>query len=172
MDLPVYTSLLRMQRRLYQVGGLELPRPVSLLEAGVFVATFLALVIGSRLLHLGFSAGWAWVYLVLPWVAAWRASLPLADRKRAHRWAQAQLRHLLAEPRLLVRLRPVREPRRLRLRAQVWQPRPRRRERGRPRHVPSRVAQRHALAALADLRFEVSSGDSWPSNGRPKRAGW
>jgi hypothetical protein len=156
MDLPVYTTLLRMERRLYQVGGLELPRPVSLLEAGVFVATFLGLVVVSRLLHLGVSASWAWVYLVLPWVAAWRASLPLADGKRAHLWALSQLRHLLAEPRLLARLRPVREPRELRLGVRVWQPRvrpPRRRG-------PSVLAQRHALAALSELRFEVHDVDA------------
>ena len=160
MDLPVYTSLLRMERRLYQVGGLELPRPVSLLEAGVFSATFLALLIAARLLHLGLSAAWAWVYLVVPWVAAWRVSLPLADRKRAHLWALSQLRYLFAEPRLLARLRPVREPEELRLRVRVWQPRPRR------RRGPSALAQRHALEALRDFRFEVVS-----VNGHPRRAG-
>jgi TcpE family len=161
VDLPVYTSLLRMERRLYQVGGLELPRPVSLLEAGVFSAALLALVIAARLLHLGLSAAWSWVYLVLPWVAAWRVSLPLADRKRAHLWALSQLRYLFAEPRMLARLRPVREPTELRLRVRVWQPRPPRRRRG-----PSAQAQRHALEALRDFRFDVVS-----VNGQARRTG-
>jgi TcpE family len=160
MDLPVYTSLLRMERRLYQVGGLELPRPVSLLEAGVFSAALLTLVIAARLLHLGLSAAWAWVYLVVPWVAAWRVSLPLADRKRAHLWALSQLRYLFAEPRLLARLRPVQEPAELWLHVRVWQPRP-------PRRCgPSAQAQRHALEGLRDFRFDVVS-----VNGQARRTG-
>jgi conjugation transfer TcpE-like protein len=123
MELPVYTSLLRVERRLYEIGQFELPRPVTLPEAGVFSGSFLALVLGAHLLGIGFSAAWAWVYLVLPWLATRLAAQPLADRKRVDLWARSQLRHLLAEPRLLARLHPVREPRQLRLRVRVWQPR-------------------------------------------------
>ena len=152
MELPVYTSLLRVERRLYQVGQLELPRPVSLQEAGVFLAAFGALLLGSRLLGLGFSAAWAWCYLVLPWLGAWATSQPLADRKRLHAWAFSQLRHLLAEPRLLARLSPIREPASSRISAQVWQPRARLSERPPARTI---VPRGHPLARLAALRLEV-----------------
>jgi conjugation transfer TcpE-like protein len=123
MELPVYTSLLRVERRLYEIGQFELPRPVTLTEAGVFAGSFLALVLGAHLLGIGVSAAWAWVYLVLPWLATRVAAQPLADRKRVDLWARSQLRHLLAEPRLLARLQQVREPRRMRLHVRVWQPR-------------------------------------------------
>src|SRR6266542_1330422 len=166
MELPVYTSLLRVERRLYQVGQLELPRPVSLQEAGVFLAAFGALLLGSRLLGLGFSAAWAWCYLVLPWLAAWAASQPLADRKRLHLWALSQLRHLLAEPRLLARLSPIREPASSRISAQVWQPRPR--AAGRTMARPT-VPDGHPMARLAALRLEVEpASPARPSNGHAR----
>jgi hypothetical protein len=123
MELPVYTSLLRVERRLYEIGQFELPRPVTLTEAGVFASTFLVLVLGTHLLGMGVSATWAWVYLVLPWLAARAAAQPLADRKRVDLWARSQVRHLVAEPQLLARLQSVHEPRQLRLRVRVWQPR-------------------------------------------------
>jgi hypothetical protein len=123
VELPVHTSLLRIERRIYQLGELELPRPVSLPEAVSFAAGLATMLAVTRLLHLSISAGWAWLYLVLPWAVAWGASRPIADRKRAHIWALAQLRHLLAEPRVLVRLQRRHEPFRLLMDVQVWQPR-------------------------------------------------
>lgn len=122
MELPVYTTLLRVERRLYQIGQVELPRPVSLLEAGVFAATFGALMILARMLGLGISPAWAWCYPVVPWLVAWASSRPLADQKRVHVWALSQLRYLLAEPKTLARLRPVREARQAQLRIRIWQP--------------------------------------------------
>ena len=122
MDLPVYTSLLRVERRLYHIGRLELPRPVTLTEAAVFVLAFSLLVAPTRLLHIAIGPGWLWLYLVVPWLASWASTQPLADSKRLHTWALSQLRYLLTEPRLLARLRPVSEPRRLRAEVWVWRP--------------------------------------------------
>ncbi len=124
MELPVYTTLLRVERRLYQIGQIELPQPVSLLEAAVFASAFGALLVLTRLLGLGVSPASAWCYLVLPWLVAWASSRPLADQKRVHVWAWSQLRYMLAEPKLVARLRPVHESRQSRLRVRVWQPPP------------------------------------------------
>jgi hypothetical protein len=123
VELPVHTGLLRMERRIYQLGELELPRPVSLPEAIGFATGLATMVAVTRLLHLSVSAGWAWLYLVLPWAVAWAASRPIADRKRAHIWALTQLKHVLTEPRVLVRLRRRHEPSQLLIAVQVWQPR-------------------------------------------------
>jgi len=122
VDLPVYTSLLRVERRLYHIGRLELPRPVTLTEAAVFVLAFSLLVAPTRLLHIAVGPSWLWLYLVVPWLASWASTQPLADSKRLHTWALSQLRYLLTEPRVLARLRPVSEPRRLRAEVWVWRP--------------------------------------------------
>ncbi|HKA51222.1 MAG TPA: TcpE family conjugal transfer membrane protein [Candidatus Dormibacteraeota bacterium] len=122
MDLPVYTSLLRVERRLYHIGRLELPRPVTLTEAAVFVLAFGLLVAPTRLLHIAIGPTWLWLYLVVPWLASWASTQPLADSKRLHTWALSQLRYLLTEPRVLARLRPVGEPRHLWAEVLVWRP--------------------------------------------------
>jgi hypothetical protein len=122
MRLPVYTSLLRLERRLNHVGGLELPRPVTLTEAGVFALTLGTLVLLMRVAHISVGAGWLWVYVVVPWAASVAATRPLADRKRLHQWGTSQLRYLLAEPRALTRMRPASEPQRLSVCVETWQP--------------------------------------------------
>lgn len=123
MDLPVYTGLLRIERRLYQIGDVELPAPVTLVEAAAFLIAFVAMAVVSRVLGLGLQPRWAWTYVVVPWLAMRASTAAIADRKRLHLWLLAQARYLLAEPRTLVRLRPAREPASMRLRVQVWRPR-------------------------------------------------
>src|SRR5215471_3014068 len=103
MELPVHTGLMRLERRLYQVGDVELPRPVTLLEAGVFVGAFAFLLAVSRAFGLGLNPSWAWTYLALPWLATRACTGLVADRKRLHQWTLSQLRYVLLEPRLLAR---------------------------------------------------------------------
>jgi hypothetical protein len=122
MELPVHTGLMRLERQLYPIGAIQLPRPVTLLEAGVFACAFALLLAVSRALGLGLNPSWAWTYLALPWLATRACTGLVADRKRLHQWMLSQLRYLLLEPRLLARLRPVREPAEARLRVRVWQP--------------------------------------------------
>ncbi len=120
--MPTYTSLLRVDRKLYAIYDFELPRPIGVLEAGVFVVTLFAVVIVARVLGLGFNATWGWVYVAVPLLAAWISGQPVADAKKAHSFLFSQGR-FLAEPRTLTRLRASHEPRRMRLRCTVWQPR-------------------------------------------------
>jgi TcpE family len=150
VDLPVHTGLMRLERRLYQVGDVELPRPVTLAEALIFVACFVPLALLGRAIGLGLNPYWAWLYLVLPTLAAWAGTSHVADRKRPQEWARSQLRYLLAEPRLLARLRPVREPAEARLRVRVWQPSP-------PAHT-----RWDAMESLRNFRLEVDRRpDRW-----------
>lgn len=123
MELPVHTQLLRMERRIYQIGQMELPRPVSLPEGISFLSALALMLIVTRLLHIGISTSWVWVYLVAPWGVAWTASRPLADRKLVHLWLVSQLRYALVEPRLLLGLGRQHERTHMHLEVEVWQPR-------------------------------------------------
>ena len=113
MELPTYTGVFGFERRLYAIYDLELPVPVSLFQAGVFLLALGATLAATTLVGIGLSAASAWVFVVPPATAAYVASLPLADGKRPHHWVASQVRHL-TEPRTLVRLRPDRAPTRLR----------------------------------------------------------
>ena len=161
MELPVYTSLFRLERRIHVIGEVQLPQPVTLMEAAAFVTTLGALVLLSRVLHLDLPPSVWWLYVVLPWLGARAATQPLADRKRVDLWLLSQLRYALAEPRLLGRLRPLREPAEARISAEVWQPRPR----------PAWRAVREAdpLVGRAGFRLEVIPPVS--GSGRPGHAG-
>lgn len=108
-ELPTYTSVFQLERRLYALYDLELPVPVGLLQAGVFAGTAGMSLLGMRLLGLDLTAGTAWVVLVPPGFAAWCASRPVVEGRRPHRWLAAQVRHLL-EPRRLDAVRDRHEP--------------------------------------------------------------
>lgn len=109
MELPTYTSAFTLERRLYALYDLELPAPVSLTQAATFGAVVALVVVVARAAGLGLSARTAWLFVVPPWGAAWAASRPLIEARRPHRWLLSQLRWL-AQPRVLHRLEPERQP--------------------------------------------------------------
>ena len=55
MDLVTYTSVFRIERRLYKVFDIELPRPVSLVQAGAFVAVIVLMLLVGPMVGLTFS---------------------------------------------------------------------------------------------------------------------
>lgn len=118
MELPTYTSVFTLERRLYAIYDLELPAPIGFFQAAAFVAAAALFLLLGRLLGIPVSAGTAWFYVVPPGFAAWIASKPVAEGKRPHAWLAAQVRHLF-EPRVLHRLSPAREPEAVRLVASV-----------------------------------------------------
>jgi hypothetical protein len=123
LDLPTYSRLFEVERKLYKIFDLELPRPVGLLEAVAFVGTLLVIVLIMSILGQSLTVDNAFLFVVPPGVAAWLVSqqFDVTDAKRPHIWALAQLRYLV-QPRHLVRLNANREPRRLRVRREYWQP--------------------------------------------------
>lgn len=122
IELPTYTSLFRLRRRLYAIYDWELPVPIGLFEAGVFIAVALLFVLLGQVLGIRLTAGSAWFYLVPPGFAAHLARKPVADRKEPHAWALGQLRYLL-EPRVLHRLAETRAPSEVTVSVATWQPR-------------------------------------------------
>lgn len=116
MELPTYSAAFGFEKRLYAIYDLELPVPVSLFQAGVFLLALAATLATTTILGVGLSAASAWLFVVPPATAAYLASRPLADGKRPHHWLVSQARHL-TEPRSLARLRPDRGPGRIRPRS-------------------------------------------------------
>lgn len=114
MELPTYTSVFALERRLYAVYDFELPAPIGLFQAAAFLVVGVAFLIVGRLSGVPMSPGTAWFYVVPPGFAAWLASRPVAESKRPHEWLASQARHL-SEPRVLHRLRDGRGPERVRV---------------------------------------------------------
>lgn len=123
MELPTFTSIFHIERKLYAIYDVELPFPIGVLQAGSVVGSLLATVLLLHVIGIPLSAGTGWLYIVPPGVAGWAASQPVADGKRLHTWLYSQLRYV-CEPRVLVRLRRWRGPAAVWVTATTWRPRP------------------------------------------------
>lgn len=114
-----YTSAFRYERRLYGVFDMQLPRPATFAQVGVWAVTLGAMLLaaGADLLPLGVSS--LWLYIAIPFGAAWAAGQPGPDRRPLHRWMIAQVRYLL-RPRRLYGLGEKTHPQRLEVVGDVY----------------------------------------------------
>ncbi len=152
MDLPTYTNIWRIEKRLYKLYDFNLPTPLPMVQIGVFIGVFASWVVFLQLVGLPFQPPWHVVYLVPPGVVTYLATRPVLEGKRLTELVVSQLRYV-TEPRLWCRLVPAYEPGRVSLLGAVWRLTPRAarvagagtRQRGAPdpvtprRHPPSPV---------------------------------
>jgi conjugation transfer TcpE-like protein len=117
--LPTYTSIWRIERRLYKVYDWVLPMPISIPQAAVFLVI---LFLWGLLLHafnVPVRPSTGWLYLTPPGFAAWASERPLVEEKRPHELVGSQVRYLF-EPRTLLRLAERRQPERVHVCGTVW----------------------------------------------------
>jgi hypothetical protein len=120
IDLPTYTSVFRLRRRLYAVYDWELPLPIGLFEAGVFLVGVVLFALLGRLLGIELTPASAWFFLVPPGFLAYLAGRPVADSKPPHQWLVSQVQFVL-EPAVLHGLaEPAAEPEVVHVGASVW----------------------------------------------------
>lgn len=119
MDLPTYTNIWRIEKRLYKLYDFNLPVPLPMVTIGVFIGVFLPWVIFLRLVQVPFSSPWHVLYIVPPGLVTYLATRPVLEGKRLTELLLAQLRYLI-EPRTWCRLTPVYEPERAKVTAVVW----------------------------------------------------
>ncbi|WP_309237031.1 conjugal transfer protein [Actinomadura sp. BRA 177] len=119
MDLPTYTNIWRIEKRLYKLYDLRLPMPLPLVQIGVFLGVFVPWILLLRLVGIPFESPWHVLYIVPPGVLTWMATRPVIEGKRLTELLLSQSRYL-AEPRTWCRLTPIREPREVVIVARVW----------------------------------------------------
>ncbi|WP_267898467.1 TcpE family conjugal transfer membrane protein, partial [Actinomadura harenae] len=130
MDLPTYTSIWRIEKRLYKLYDLRLPMPLPLVQIGVFAGMFIPWVLVLRLVGIPFKSPWHVLYLVPPFVLTFAATRPVIEGKRLTELLLSHTRYL-SEPRTWCRLTPIREPREVVVVGRVWR---------RADHAPERAA--------------------------------
>ncbi|MGH2722246.1 MAG: conjugal transfer protein [Actinomycetota bacterium] len=123
MELPTYTRVFTIERRLYRIFDFELPVPVSATQLGAFVVSALLVLAVGNLLGIPLTAVTLAPHLGAAAVAAWLVCQPVAERKRPHQWVASQLR-FLAEPRRLFDFCDPHEPGRADLVVAVAERRP------------------------------------------------
>lgn len=119
MDLPTYTNIWRIEKRLYKLYDFRLPMPVPVTTAAIFVVIVVVWCTLMAVLRVPFATPWHVLWIVPPFLLAWGATRPVIEAKRLDELAASQLRFLL-EARAYVRLRPEYEPARVSTAAVVW----------------------------------------------------
>ena len=150
MDLPTYTNIWRIEKRLYKLYDFRLPMPLPINWIAVFAGITIPYIILLIAVGLPFNHNLVWLYVLPPGVLTWLTTRPVIENKRLPELVESQARYLM-EPRTWVRLAPLSEKDQMVLTARVWRSRPPRPARPAPvqRPVP---ASRSALPAMEPAR--------------------
>jgi MinD-like ATPase involved in chromosome partitioning or flagellar assembly len=119
VDLPTYTNIWRIEKRLYKLYDLRLPMPLPLVQIGVFFGIFVPWIILLQLMRVPFHTPWHVVYIVPPGVLTWLATRPVIEGKRLTELMISQVRYL-SEAKTWARLTPIREPDEVVIVGRVW----------------------------------------------------
>ena len=140
MDLPTYTSIWRIEKRLYKLYDFRLPMPVPVGQIAVFAAITVPYVILLTILGLPFNHTLFWLYVLPPGVITWLATRPVLESKRLPELVISQVRYL-GEPGTWCRMAPLAEKDDIVVIGKVW-----RRDEERPRPPAEAPALKPATA--------------------------
>ncbi|WP_066371511.1 TcpE family conjugal transfer membrane protein [Herbidospora mongoliensis] len=148
MDLPTYTNIWRIEKRLYKLYDLRLPMPLPIVWIGVFVGVSAFWWALLYLVGLPFDAPWHVIYLVPPGIVTWLSTRPVIENKRLTELMQSQARYF-SEPKTWCRLAPSGEPDVIAFQAKVWRAGTVRVKKPKTVPEPQRATVRPAVAAAA-----------------------
>jgi len=119
LDLPTYTNIWRIEKRLYKLYDFRLPMPLPVGQIAVFTAIAVPYVVILKVLGLPFSHTLLWLYILPPGALAWVVTRPVLESKRLPELVVSQLRYL-SEPRTWCRMAPLAEKDDIVITARVW----------------------------------------------------
>ena len=119
MDLPTYTNIWRIEKRLYKLYDFRLPMPLPVGQIAVFAAITVPYVIVLKIIGLPFSHTLLWLYILPPGALAWLVTRPVLEGKRLPELVVSQLRYL-GEPRTWCRMAPLAEKDEIAVVVRVW----------------------------------------------------
>jgi MinD-like ATPase involved in chromosome partitioning or flagellar assembly len=145
LDLPTYTNIWRIEKRLYKLYDFRLPMPLPVGQIAVFAAIAVPYVVILKVAGLPFSHTLLWLYILPPGALAWLVTRPVLEGKRLPELVVSQVRYL-TEPRTWCRMAPLAEKDEVLIVARVW------------RRLPGRPAEEEMAvrgAAFAEAAFAV-----------------
>ena len=119
MDLPTYTSIWRIEKRLYKLYDFRLPMPLPIGQITVFAAIAVPYVVLLTIAGVPFSHTLVWLYVLPPGAATWLVTRPVLEGKRLPELIKSQSRYL-AEPRVWCRMAPLAERDVIVVTGRVW----------------------------------------------------
>ncbi|HET6190428.1 MAG TPA: TcpE family conjugal transfer membrane protein [Trebonia sp.] len=149
MDLPTYTNIWRIEKRLYKLYDFRLPMPLPINWIAVFAGITVPYIVLLIAIGLPFNHTLVWLYVLPPGLLTWLTTRPVIENKRLPELVESQARYL-TEPRVWTRLTPLNEKDQMVVTARVWHARqaPQRRKAATARAAAGTVALRgrNALA--------------------------
>ena len=119
MELPTYTNIWRIEKRLYKLYDFRLPMPLPVGQIAVFAAIAVPYVVFLKVIGLPFSHTLLWLYVLPPAALAWLITRPVLEGKRLPELVHSQVRYL-SEPRTWCRMAPLAEKEEITVVARVW----------------------------------------------------
>ena len=119
MELPTYTNIWKIEKRLYKLYDFRLPMPLPVGQLAAFLVIAIPYMLALALVGMPFSHTWVWLYVLPPGAAAWLVTRPVLEGKRLPELVLSQVRYL-AEPRTWCRLAPLAEEDHIVVVARVW----------------------------------------------------
>ena len=122
MDLPTYTNIWRIEKRLYKLYDFRLPMPLPVATFGVAVGVFVLWAVLLSVVNAPFVFGNGWhlvLWVVPPGVITVLATRPVIEGKRLTELLLSQAR-FFTEARVYTRLAPEYEPSEVRVSVRVW----------------------------------------------------
>jgi TcpE family len=118
VDLPTYTNIWRIEKRLYKLYDFRLPMPLPINWIAVFAGITIPYIVLLIAIGLPFNHTLVWLYVLPPGVLTWLTTRPVIENKRLPELVESQVRYL-TEPRTWVRLTPLSEKDQIVLSARV-----------------------------------------------------
>ena len=137
MELPTYTNIWKIEKRLYKLYDFRLPMPLPIGQVAAFLAIAVPYMLILTLAGMPFSHTWVWLYVLPPGVLAWLVTRPVLEGKRLPELVLSQVRYL-SEPRTWCRMAALAEKDQMTVTATVW------------RRAPAVALELSALTAPAD----------------------
>jgi len=155
VDLPTYTNIWRIEKRLYKLYDFRLPMPLPISWIAVFCGITIPYVGVLAAIGLPFNHNLVALYVLPPGVLTWLATRPVLENKRLHELLGSQFRYI-GEPRTWCRLVPLSEKNEIRVYARVWHQAPAYAEDAGVLTAPAAGAARETGAAVAPALRGVS----------------
>jgi len=151
VDLPTYTNIWRIEKRLYKLYDFRLPAPLPITWIAVFAGITVPYVVFLVAIGLPFNHDLVWLYVLPPGVLTWLTTRPVIENKRLPELVSSQLRYL-AEPKAFCRMAPFAEKDHIALSARVW------------RRDPAQARAKKAAKSRGPARLPETAR---PAAGRP-----
>ncbi len=119
MDLPTYTNIWRIEKRLYKLYDLRLPMPLPLGQIAAFAGITVPYILLLTLIGIPFNHNLFWLYVLPPWALTWLATRPVLENKRLPELLGSQVRYL-GEPSVWCRMAPAMEKDEIVVSGRVW----------------------------------------------------